>query len=236
MTVQFFDQSQNNPTSWLWTFDGGDPISSTVQNPVVVYNTSGDYTVSLRVENSEGADVLVLIELINVAGTPDSTFDHNVNGDLVTLFYPGIDYDSLRWDFGDGRTDVSLNPTVEYTSSGQYVISLTIYNACGTDTKSVVVNIQGTSTSDPSDNQSHWQLRPNPFEDKFMIYGEPLKEGKTLITLFDIHGKMISREEWNHSAGPSTREIISDQLPAGMILVQLQDGDSSVTLRGVHQD
>ncbi len=236
MTVHFIDQSQNNPTSWLWSFDGGEPLSSTLQNPVVVYNTPGDYTVSLRVENTQGSDVLTLMDLINVAGTPDATFTHEVNGNFVSLFYQGIDYDSLRWDFGDSRTDNSLNPTVEYTTSGQYEISLTIYNACGTDTKSVIVDIKGTATDDPSINESHWQIRPNPFGDKFAIYGEPLKDGKIIITLLDVHGRMISKEEWSHSSGPSTKKLSSDHLPSGIILVHLQDGSSRVVLRGVHQD
>ena len=53
-TVSFTDESTNNPTSWNWTFAGGTPSSSTLQNPVVTYNTAGTYTVSLMVSNSAG--------------------------------------------------------------------------------------------------------------------------------------------------------------------------------------
>jgi PKD repeat protein len=236
LTVHFIDQSQNNPTSWLWTFDGAEPATSTDQNPTVTYSTPGNYTVSLRVENTQGSDVLVLMDLINVAGTPDASFTNDVMDNIVALFYPGTDYDSLHWDFGDGRTDDSLNPTVEYKNPGQYVISLTLYNACGTDTESIVVNIQGTATTDVSDNIFHWQLRPNPFKDKFMIYGEPLKDGKTTITLMDLNGKMISTEVWDYSSGSTSKEIRADQLPSGIILVQLQDETTKIILKGVHQD
>ncbi|MEP6795458.1 MAG: PKD domain-containing protein [Saprospiraceae bacterium] len=235
MNVQFFDQSQNNPTAWLWTFDGGDPATSPQQNPVVTYNVPGNYTVTLRVENSQGADVLILMDLINVAGAPDATFDHVVNGNLVTLFYPGMDYDSIRWDFGDGRTDTSLNPTVDYSNSAQYIISLVVYNACGVDTQSVTVNIEGSATNDPSQNESHWQIRPNPFGDKFAIYGEPLKNGSMIISLLDINGKLISKQDWNYSSGSSIIDLRADQLPSGIILVQLQDGNAPVILKAVHQ-
>jgi PKD repeat protein len=54
--VTFTDQSTNNPTSWSWTFAGGTPGTSTDQNPVVVYNTPGTYTVSLTAANSAGSD------------------------------------------------------------------------------------------------------------------------------------------------------------------------------------
>ncbi|MBK9984217.1 MAG: PKD domain-containing protein [Saprospiraceae bacterium] len=235
MTVQFFDQSQNNPTAWLWTFAGGDPATSPFQNPSVTYNVPGNYTVTLRVENSQGADVLILMDLINIAGPPDATFDHVVNGNLVTLFYPGMDYDSIRWDFGDGRTDTSLNPTVDYSNSAQYIISLVVYNACGIDTQSVTVNIEGSATNDPSENDSHWQVRPNPFGDKFSIYGEPLKNGSMTISLLDINGKLISKQDWNYASGPSSIDLSADQLPSGIILVQLQDGNVPVILKAVHQ-
>ncbi|MEP6645659.1 MAG: PKD domain-containing protein [Saprospiraceae bacterium] len=234
MAVQFFDQSQNGPTSWLWTFTGGSPETSTLQNPIVTYNTPGNYTVSLRVENGQGADVLILMDLINVAGTPDATFDHTVNGDFVTLFYPGIDYDSIRWDFGDGRTDTSLNPTVQYDASGQYLITLTVFNACGIDTESVLVTIESSSTNNPTENTSNWQIRPNPFKEKFTLYGEPHESGSMRIALLDVNGKFISVQNWNYSAGSSSLELSADELPSGVIFVQLQDGVAPIVLKAVH--
>ncbi len=235
MTVHFIDQSQNNPTSWLWTFDGGNPSTSPLQNPTVVYSTPGVYSVTLVVQNSQGSDALVLSDLITVAGMPDANFDHTVNGSSVSLFYPGIDYDSLRWDFGDGRTDNALNPTINYSTSGQYLISLIVYNACGTDTSSVLVNIIVAATYDPTTNESNWQIRPNPFGDNFSIYGEPLKAGSVTITLFDVHGKLLSNKEWSFNKGPSIVDLNADALPSGIILVRLQDGSLPVILKAVHQ-
>jgi PKD repeat protein len=51
--VQFTDQSQNAPTSWLWSF--GDGGSSTQQNPLYTYTTSGVYDVSLTTTNAYGS-------------------------------------------------------------------------------------------------------------------------------------------------------------------------------------
>jgi PKD repeat protein len=52
LTVQFTDQSTNNPTSWSWSF--GDGGSSTQQNPANTYATPGFYTVSLIASNAGG--------------------------------------------------------------------------------------------------------------------------------------------------------------------------------------
>jgi PKD repeat protein len=54
-TISFTDSSSNNPTSWSWSFPGGTPSSSTLQNPTIVYNTPGVYDVTLTATNANGS-------------------------------------------------------------------------------------------------------------------------------------------------------------------------------------
>ena len=233
--VQFIDQSQNNPTSWFWTFEGGNPPTSLLQHPIVVYENPGEYTVTLQATNDQGSDVETLSGIIQVSDPPDATFEHQVIGNIVNLNYPGLNYDSLHWDFGDGRTDNALNPSVDYATSGQYTITLTVFNACGQASSSVVVNIMGTATDDPQVNVNQWQLRPNPFGEKLVIYGEPIHEGTLIIMLTDVNGKLISKEAWSYKSGPDSKAVEAAHLPAGMILVHLLDENSRVVLKGIHQ-
>jgi carboxyl-terminal processing protease len=65
-SVQFTDQSTNIPTTWSWTFEGGTPAASTVQNPSVVYNVDGIYDVTLVVSNSSGSNSLTITDYITV--------------------------------------------------------------------------------------------------------------------------------------------------------------------------
>jgi PKD repeat protein len=72
--VNFTDQSLNNPTIWSWSFPGGTPGSSSVQNPSVIYNTVGDYDVTLTVSNAIGSDSKTIVGYITVTeggGTGD---------------------------------------------------------------------------------------------------------------------------------------------------------------------
>lgn len=68
-SIQFTDNSGGNPTSRLWTFEGGNIASSTDPNPVVIYNVPGTYNVSLYVSNAIGGNELLREDYITV--TPD---------------------------------------------------------------------------------------------------------------------------------------------------------------------
>lgn len=55
-TVNFTDLSVGPANSWSWFFQGGNPASSTAQNPSVTYASPGTYEVSLTIINGAGND------------------------------------------------------------------------------------------------------------------------------------------------------------------------------------
>jgi PKD repeat protein len=57
-SVTFTDHSTGNPVSWNWSFPGGTPSSSTLQNPVVTYTLKGTFDVQLIVSNTASSDTL----------------------------------------------------------------------------------------------------------------------------------------------------------------------------------
>ncbi|MBK9334720.1 MAG: PKD domain-containing protein [Ignavibacteria bacterium] len=68
--VNFTDASYNNPNSWLWTFPGGTPSSSNLQNPpIIIYNTPGIYVVTLQVSNPFGTNSITVPNYITVNST-----------------------------------------------------------------------------------------------------------------------------------------------------------------------
>lgn len=69
-TISFTDVSTNIPAGWTWTFEGGTPSSSTVQNPTVTYNTPGVYDVTLVAANYNGTNTIVLTDYITVYAYP----------------------------------------------------------------------------------------------------------------------------------------------------------------------
>lgn len=65
--VAFKDYSSGGyATEWEWTFEGGEPSTSTLQNPDVVYNTPGAYNVSLTAKNDQGESTVTREEIVVV--------------------------------------------------------------------------------------------------------------------------------------------------------------------------
>ncbi|MGB3074567.1 MAG: PKD domain-containing protein [Chitinophagales bacterium] len=69
-TVNFTDLSTNIPTAWSWTFNGGTPSTSIIQNPSVQYNTAGTYDVTLTSINAVGSSTITKTAFITVNPAP----------------------------------------------------------------------------------------------------------------------------------------------------------------------
>ena len=65
-SITFTDLSFNAVTGWNWTFAGGTPSTSTLQNPGVVYTTPGTYTVTLTATDGGTSDVETMTNYITV--------------------------------------------------------------------------------------------------------------------------------------------------------------------------
>ena len=89
--VEFTDLSENNPTEWEWTFEGGIPETSTEQNPEIMYELEGEYNVSLTVTNEAGSNTIVKEDFIIVENLVGLT--ENENDKLV--IYPNPVSNSL---------------------------------------------------------------------------------------------------------------------------------------------
>jgi len=93
--LNFSDQSTGIPTSWLWTFEGGIPATSTEQNPQgIAYNFSGDYQVTLLVTNQFGQDSItetipIIITGINeIAGNQLQVYPNPSSGHFYVRNIP----------------------------------------------------------------------------------------------------------------------------------------------------
>ncbi|PSR01071.1 MAG: hypothetical protein BRD50_09275 [Bacteroidetes bacterium SW_11_45_7] len=154
-TVQFTDQSAN-AVDWTWTFGDGD--TSSTQNPSHTYTQPGQYTVSLTITNNEGCEDTYMETGYITIVEPEAGFDADKKKGCVSLPVNFTDQSTSNqaitnwtWEFGDGSTSTSQNPSHTYSSEGKYDVSLTIQNAAGcrdTLTETAYIEAGDTPTVD----------------------------------------------------------------------------------------
>ena len=166
-TVDFQDNSNGNPTSYLWNF--GDPASgaantSTLQNPSHTYSDTGIYLVKLKISiNGQCSDSITrplavypgflpgfITSPTLCVGAPIQFTD--------TTYSRYAPVNSWRWDFGDLSTlaDTShlQNPLYTYNAAGIYTIQLIVTNTKGCrDTlyRDIEINVNPLVTLFPRD-------------------------------------------------------------------------------------
>ncbi len=117
-SVMFEDLSQNNPASWEWAFEGGNPMTSAEQNPEITYDAEGTFDVSLTVSNVAGSDEITKPDFITVL--PLTYIMENGSHDRFTIGPNPVD-ESL-YISQDTEKPVPLIATV-FNSQGKMVVS-----------------------------------------------------------------------------------------------------------------
>ena len=164
LDVSFTDESSNSPTSWAWEFGDGNTSSS--QNPSHTYTVAGTYTVVLTVGNASGDSTETKTDYIAVTNPPPppapvAAFSANTTSGYAPLLVNFTDESnnnptSWAWDFGDGNTSSSQNPSHTYTVAGTYTVVLTVGNASGDDTETKIEYITVTELPPPDSHIGMW--------------------------------------------------------------------------------
>ena len=130
-SINFYDISEGNATSWSWSFPGGTPSSSTAQYPTVTYNTAGTYSVSLTATNAFGAGntetktgFITIYSSPTAACTPptgtnEGGFDHVISNVTFNTINNSTSSSS-----NTTLTDFSCSHTTQVTEGQSYNLSI----------------------------------------------------------------------------------------------------------------
>ena len=128
-TATTFNNTTINATSYSWTF--GDGTNSTAQSPTHTYAAAGTYSVVLASVGAGGCTNTITVPIV-VNALPTSSFTGtNVCVNVPTTFTDGSTVGppstlaTWNWNFGDGSTGATQNPTHTYTTAGTYTVHLT---------------------------------------------------------------------------------------------------------------
>lgn len=153
LIVQFNDTSTESPYVWAWDFENDGIIDSTIQNPVHMYSTKGNYTVTLTASNEAGSSTVTKSNYICAgANTTEqkliANFSSNVTSGNTPLNVSFTDTSTgvpvkWNWNFGDETANSTLqNPTHTYETAGVYTVTLTVTDTnCNTDSHTCIVTV-----------------------------------------------------------------------------------------------
>lgn len=131
--INFTDATtiSGGPTIISWQWDFGDGNTSTQQNPSNNYAQQGTYVVSLIATSSLGCPDTIT-KYISINAIPIANFSSTTICEGQTTNFTDLSsisngsIASWLWDFGDGNSDNTQNPSHQYASAGTYTASLSI--------------------------------------------------------------------------------------------------------------
>ncbi|MEO1096934.1 MAG: PKD domain-containing protein [Bacteroidota bacterium] len=147
-SIAFTDSTTGEPNSWFWTIDGGNPNESTLQNPIITFQQTGEFTITLEASNSGNSDVESKPDFIRVIPEVTAEFETSltvINEGQEVIFTDTSEGDptSWQWNFEGGMPAISSeqNPAVTYLESGVFSVTLEASNELSTNniTKEAII-------------------------------------------------------------------------------------------------
>ncbi len=183
ITIHFSDSTTNSPTSWNWTFPGGAPGTSSLQNPIITYNTPGTYNnVKLIVTNANGTDSAAKSSYIAVSPQVQPIISMNNNDSLCLgqyVYLIASNGNTYKW-HPTNQTAVGIN----VNTTGTYSVTTTDIFGCAVTSlpKDIYVfplpavptiAISGDTLTSSAASGNQWYLNgtliPNAFDQTYII-------------------------------------------------------------------
>jgi len=127
-------------TSFLWSLpDGGMINDASVENPEIVFEESGIYSIQLEILNANNCSSIFLIENIQVSG-PEPEFDFSVSGNCIPFLVTFNDLStnqfsenfSWNWNIDElGMSSTNQSPVFELDTVGIFNVSLSVEDDLG---------------------------------------------------------------------------------------------------------
>lgn len=215
-TITYTNTSEN-ATSIAWTFEGGNPATSTENTVTVTYTTAGNYTTTLTAyganneQNTKTVGVNVSEpqpqdEVVADFTTDPEAIDGTIiigEGETITFTNTSTNAHHIVWTFPEGNPESSnenvvtvqylddLNHTADYTTTA----TLTAYNEdeSESDTKTIPIYVIVIYDNVDESPISEINVYPNPTSSVINISAEGMQN----ITIIDMTGRVVMSKDVN---------------------------------------
>jgi PKD repeat protein len=216
--VDFTDQSTGVVQSYVWSFQGAIPASSSVQNPTnICYFSADSFDVSLTVMNGNciNASTHVNSEIVTQAQQPviSMNSDTMISSSAITYQW---------YQVGVGALPSGMFQYYIASPFQSYYVCITDLSGCSSCSDTITYMPEGVHELSLSD---AFQVFPNPAHGKITINNSSKIE-KSMLQLLDASGRLVKKESvfFVHDKA----EISIEDLAKGNYMLQLLDNKQQV--------
>jgi gliding motility-associated-like protein len=134
--VDFTDESTTvSDAINYWFYDFGGQGNSGQEDPSQLFSADGDYSITHIVGTVNGC-YDTIVQILNVPPYPQAGFSYNADNssNLITevnFVNNATNETTYFWDFGNSESSTEEDPSVYYTSNGNYIVTQYVTGALG---------------------------------------------------------------------------------------------------------
>jgi len=212
--------SNENYDSVKWVFEGGNINVSDKRNVNVQYDKAGIFGFKMIAFSKYGSDTLVKKNIINVKDKPVADFDYIINNDTLFLINKSLNSNEYLWKIGEKDSIYMENPVYIIPDSLNFVVYLKAINDCDSSVLAKQVIITSITPYERLNNSVI--IFPNPSKEKFEIIFSNDNIDIKLITLTDLLGQIVFKEQIENK-GVSSEEVLIrvNELKSGVYFLNI---------------
>ncbi len=231
--VEFTDESLGSPATWIWTispetYSFAEETNTNSQNPVIIFEESGSYSITLECGNENGSNVLFRESYITVNPLPVANFSYETNQLTVQFIDNSTEAHTWEWNFGDGTQSNETSPAHTYSQTGEYIVNQTVENNCGENSFELTVPVTASIGILESNFSEKIKVYPNPTKGIFYIEYLANSTSQTKISIFNNSGELIAERTITNAIGINTEVFDLNEFAAGIYSIQIISGKHKI--------
>lgn len=139
---------------------------------------------------------------------------------------------SWAWDFGDGGTASTQNPTHDYTNAGNgtYTVTLTVTNQCNSNSTTLTLPISCLAGLENAIAQD-FKLWPNPNTGSFQLETVLTSSAQVSISIYNLQGQAVFTRDMGTQTGQFHANIEMQDVAKGIYFVNLKADDQIISTK-----
>lgn len=213
------------PFTYAWS-PSANLNDATSATPLATVTSATTFTVTVTDANGYDFTTDVFVDVDNTPA-PAADFNFTITGNSVEFTNLSANSTTVSWNFGNGSTSTTQNPTQTYASASDFTVTLIAFNNCGSDTATKVVTI--TSITDLLGKDLNVTVYPNPTKGLFSVSLNGIAATPAQVLVYDMQGRKVATAEMQNNGATMGAIVDLTGNANGIYIVKVVSGNQTST-------